>query len=60
MNQGLVDEIMLFVVPVMLKEGIPLFENIENEVTFRLIESRSYATGLVKLHYEVAKSTGSS
>ena len=51
---------MLFVVPVMLKEGIPLFENIENEVTFRLIESRSYATGLVKLHYEVAKSTGSS
>jgi len=51
LNEGLVDEIMLFVVPVILKEGIQLFSNIANEPKLKLLESVPYSSGIVKLHY---------
>jgi dihydrofolate reductase len=44
---------MLFVVPVVLGDGIPLFQDIGEEVSFRLRESKSYGPGLVKLHYDL-------
>lgn len=55
MNRGLVDQVMLFVVPVILTEGVPLFDNIHEEISLRLRGSQSYATGLVKLHYDIAR-----
>jgi dihydrofolate reductase len=54
MNQGLVDEIMLFVVPIMLKEGIPLFDSIDHDAALALREALPYSTGIVKLHYDIS------
>ena len=51
LNEGLVDEIDLFVVPVILEKGIPLFTGIRKEISLDLIEARPYSTGIVKLRY---------
>ncbi|HXG36656.1 MAG TPA: dihydrofolate reductase family protein, partial [Dehalococcoidia bacterium] len=51
LNQGLVDEIMLFVIPVILGVGIPLFSQISPAGPFQLLEVKSYPTGVAKLHY---------
>jgi len=56
---GLVDELILSVVPVLLGSGIPLFreEGVEGtygEHRLRLGSSQAYPTGLVQLRYERA------
>jgi hypothetical protein len=38
-------------VPVLLKEGIPLYGTLNREIGLKLIEIASYKTGIVKLHY---------
>ncbi len=53
MNEGLLNELMLFVVPVLLKSGIPLFSGITKDIRLALVSSRAYSTGIVKIHYEV-------
>jgi dihydrofolate reductase len=53
MNLGLVDEIGLSLHPVLLGGGKPLFSNIQNRINLILIESKTYATGLVSLTYRL-------
>lgn len=50
---GLVREITLSLIPVLLGEGIPLFGPLEAELPLRHVETRSYASGLVRTRYEV-------
>ncbi len=50
-DEGLVDEIRLFIVPVLLKEGVPLFSRLQNEIHLRTAESVVYPGGIVKLRY---------
>ncbi len=49
----LIDEIILSVIPVILGDGIPLFEKGIPEKELELISSKSFKTGLVQLHYKV-------
>ncbi len=51
LNEGLVDELLLFIVPVLLKEGIPLYPALNRQIGLKLMEIASYKTGIVKLHY---------
>ena len=51
LDAGLVDELRLFIVPVLLKEGIPLFVNLRQEVVLDLAGAVSYAGGIVELRY---------
>lgn len=51
LDEGLIDEIHLFIVPVILREGIPLFTGLRREVSLDLIGASSYSTGIVKLLY---------
>jgi dihydrofolate reductase len=51
LNEGLVDELLHFVVPVLLREGIPLYPSLKKEIPLELVESVPYKTGIVKLHY---------
>jgi dihydrofolate reductase len=51
MNLGLVDEISLAVHPVLLGSGKPLFSNIKDKINLKLIDTKSYSTGLVSLTY---------
>ena len=54
LKQGVVDEIIISVIPVLLDKGIPLFKNIKNEIKLELIKTEKYDR-LVDLHYKVLK-----
>jgi dihydrofolate reductase len=51
-NAGMVDEIWLFMIPIVLGEGIPLFAEKAPEDYLDLIEARSLSGGLVLLRYD--------
>jgi dihydrofolate reductase len=50
---GLLDEILVTVVPVVLGSGKPLFDNRLPGGPLKLLGSRSFDTGMVELRYEV-------
>lgn len=52
-NQA-IDEIIISFIPVLLGKGIPLFENIENEIKLELIKTKKYDQ-LIETHYKVLK-----
>ncbi|MEP2026024.1 dihydrofolate reductase family protein, partial [Reichenbachiella sp.] len=51
LNQGLIDEMLLTITPVILGEGIPLFPNSPKETNFELIKTEAFKTGFVNLTY---------
>lgn len=54
LKQKVVDEIIITMIPVILGKGIPLFQNIENEIKLELIKTKKYSK-LADLHYKVLK-----
>ena len=52
-NQGLLNEIILAIMPVILGSGIPLFAVFNSQVNCELIGERTYDPGLVQMHYRV-------
>ena len=52
LNEGLVDEFWLFVNPILLGKGIPLFKDVPDTVKLRLTESKLFTCGVIALHYE--------
>lgn len=53
-NHGIVDEIILSIVPVVLGKGIPLFQNVQKETKLELVKTTNYDK-LVELHYKLPK-----
>lgn len=51
MQLGLIDEYRLNVNPVVLGSGIPLFAGIQDTLNLQLVHARTYASGVVGLHY---------
>jgi dihydrofolate reductase len=51
LNKGLVDEFWIFVNPILLGKGIPLFKDITESVKLSLIESKTFDIGVIALHY---------
>jgi dihydrofolate reductase len=52
-QEGLIDEAEVAVHPIALGGGIPLFRGLLRDLRLKLLDSRTYGTGLVKLHYQV-------
>lgn len=52
LNEQLIDEIIISVIPVMLGEGIRLFSDGRPEQLLELTGSKQFSTGLVQLHYK--------
>jgi dihydrofolate reductase len=52
MQAGLIDELWIFISPVLIGEGIPLFKGIRESVNLKLIKSHAFKCGVVCLHYE--------
>lgn len=48
---GLIDEYWIFVNPILLGEGIPLFKNVNDRVKLKLLESKTFTSGVIALHY---------
>ncbi len=51
LSSGLIDEIVLFIHPVLLGRGIPLFLPFDEEINLKLIETKTFNNGIVKLAY---------
>ena len=54
-KENLIDEFHLFVNPVALGRGIPIFDQLENWQYLKLIKSITCNSGIVILHYERSK-----
>jgi len=52
LNEGLIDEFWLFVNPIILGQGMLLFKNITGTTKLKLVESKTFACGVIALHYE--------
>jgi dihydrofolate reductase len=53
MQYNLIDEYWLFVNPVLLGQGIPLFGNITDKISLKLVESKAFESGVMVLHYVI-------
>jgi dihydrofolate reductase len=52
MNENLIDEYIISVIPTILGDGIRLFAGEIKPINLKLLKSESFETGLVQLHYE--------
>jgi dihydrofolate reductase len=53
LNSALIDEIQVFVMPIILSEGIEIFEFLPKEILLKLVETKNFASGAVLLKYEL-------
>ncbi|QEC66512.1 dihydrofolate reductase [Panacibacter ginsenosidivorans] len=53
MEHNLIDEYWLFVNPVLLGQGIPLFAKIQSRTALELITSKKFGCGVIGLHYRL-------
>ncbi|QQS30147.1 MAG: dihydrofolate reductase [Sphingobacteriales bacterium] len=54
-RSGLADEIRYYVLPVILGDGVPFFENFEREYPLHLKGIKAFKSGLLELRYEIRK-----
>jgi dihydrofolate reductase len=52
LNEGLIDKLIITVIPKIIGEGIPLFSGKSQDSKWKLIETKSFNTGVVNLIYE--------
>ena len=51
LTNQLIDELILFIIPVLLGNGIPLFENTNFLTTLQLVNTKTYNNGVIELKY---------
>ena len=54
LRKGLIDEIVISVLPILLGEGLPFFDHIGAERRLHLIDVKAYKDGMVEIIYRVA------
>lgn len=54
-DAGLVDQMIISIIPVILGKGISLFKNLVNESWYELVSAQPYPNGLVQLKYQRKK-----
>jgi dihydrofolate reductase len=52
MSLGLIDEYLLQINPILLGEGIPLFQDLKGRAKLRLISHQTFKNGVIGLHYQ--------
>jgi dihydrofolate reductase len=57
MAEGLIDEFWLFVNPVLLGQGTPVFKDIHQRTALKLVKSHNFESGVVCLYYRVDHQT---
>lgn len=55
LDAGQIDELIVYVIPVLIGEGVPLIGRRRGDVPLELLSSRSYDDGVVRLHYAVKR-----
>ncbi len=49
---GLIDDYRIFVNPVILGSGKPLFKDLRNRINLKLLGTKTFTSGVVLLHYQ--------
>ncbi|MGQ0548724.1 MAG: dihydrofolate reductase family protein [Armatimonadota bacterium] len=60
LRRGLADEVRYSILPVLIGDGIPFFENLGRDIPLHLTEVKGYRNGMVELRYEVQGHHGGS
>lgn len=55
LRRGLADELRYSILPVLIGDGIPFFERLDQDVVLHLLEVTAYQSGMVALRYEVKR-----
>ena len=55
MQHNLIDEYWLFVNPVLLGKGIPMFTELKSRASLKLVKSKVFDYGVTALNYHVIK-----
>ncbi len=55
MEENLIDEYWLFINPILLGNGIPLFKNIKTMTKLKLMSTRAFDSGVIGSNYVVVK-----
>ena len=53
LDAGLLDEIIIFVMPIIISGGIELFDAFPKETKLELLGTKSYSSGVVEINYKV-------
>ncbi len=56
LDEGEIDEFIIHVIPTFIGEGIPLIAPRHRTVPLKLLSTKKYSDGVVRLHYAVMKS----
>ena len=52
LKSDLIDEFIITIIPILLGDGIPLFKGRSNEKKLKLIDAKTFDSGLVQLRYK--------
>jgi dihydrofolate reductase len=55
LDEGVIDEFIIHVIPTFIGEGIPLIAPRHRTVALKLVSCRKFSDGVVRLHYEVVR-----
>jgi dihydrofolate reductase len=58
MPLGLIDEYRMFVQPVVLGAGTPYFPPLQGRIGLRLLDTRTFGSGVVHLRYAATRAEG--
>jgi dihydrofolate reductase len=50
---GLADEVRYSILPILIGDGIPFFEKLDQDIALHLAEVKAYRSGMVELRYKV-------
>ena len=53
LNECLIDELQIFVMPIILQDGIDLFENFPNLTELKQTETINHDSGAVEIKYKI-------
>lgn len=55
LNLGLIDEFWLFVNPIIVGQGMPLFKEVSERIILELVESKTFSCGVIAVHYKTKR-----
>jgi dihydrofolate reductase len=55
LDEGEIDEFIIHVIPTFIGEGIPLIAPGQRTVALKLLSTKKYSDGVVRLHYQVMR-----
>ncbi len=53
LNNGLIDEIYQFIIPIVIEDGIKLFDSVKEGLSLDIVETKVYKSGVIRYWYKM-------